>query len=126
MSPHREPVAVETGRIVRREWVCESKANDAHGVSSSGCRVLTLQGYDIEESVSESSDMIGGGYFQFGGIRFLITSVCPEKKGGTTSTIVPDLVLDRVRDVFHVIGNCVLLHEKPDRAGFFLENRRKL
>ena len=74
MSPYREPVVVETGRIVWQEWICESKAKGscADGMPSSGCRVLTLQGYDIEESVSESSDMIGGGYFQFGSIRFYV------------------------------------------------------
>lgn len=26
MSPYREPVVVETGRIVWQEWICESKA----------------------------------------------------------------------------------------------------
>lgn len=100
MSPHREPVVVEAGRIVWQEWVCESKANEPHSGASSGCRVLTLQGCDIEESVSESSDMIGGGYFQFGSIRFLMTLICLKKKGGTTSIIVPEPVFDRVRDVF--------------------------
>lgn len=48
MSPHREPGMVGTGRAVWQEWVCESKVNSAPGVHSSGCRVLTLQGYDIE------------------------------------------------------------------------------
>ena len=34
---------------------------------SSGCRVLTLQGYDIEEILYPMSlRMIGGGYFQLG------------------------------------------------------------
>lgn len=35
--------------------------------------------------------MIGGGYFQFiGNIRFLVSSICIENKGGTTRIIVPE------------------------------------
>lgn len=47
---------------------------DRRRIPSSGCRVLTLQGYDIEEILYRKSlSMIGGGYFQFyGTIRFLM------------------------------------------------------
>ena len=58
---------VGTGRAVWQEWVCESKVNRTPGVHSSGCRVLTLQGYDIEEILYLMSlRVIGGGYFQLG------------------------------------------------------------
>lgn len=31
--------------------------------------------------------------------------ICLEKKGGTTRIIVPDLVIDQIRDVFFLLGN---------------------